>query len=103
MSCACFKNAIKGFMKTKGSRLKGHYMVGESTCPVHVDLQQLKKLQAYWQSEDEIEKAYKMANARRKMRPKANVGYKGKYGKDAMGVSCNSLSLLLAVIASICV
>jgi hypothetical protein len=89
MSRGCFKNAIKRFMRTERSRLKARYMAGESTCPVHVDPQQWKRLQAYWESEDQVEKADKMANARRNVRLTANVGRKGKYGKGSAGVSCN--------------
>jgi hypothetical protein len=45
-----FRNAIKRFMKTKRSRLKARYMVGDIACPIHIDPHQWEKLQQYWGS-----------------------------------------------------
>jgi hypothetical protein len=45
-----FRNAIKRFMKTERSRLKAHYMGGDTVCPIHIDSHQWEKLQQYWGS-----------------------------------------------------
>src|SRR5579875_2846236 len=95
MSRGCFKTAIKRFLKTERSRLKARYVSGESTCPVHVDPQQWKKLQAYWQSEDHISKVDKMTNARRSVKDNTNVGRKGKFGKGNVSLQVATLISLI--------
>ena len=91
MSGGCFKRAIKRFLRTERSRLKARSVAGSSTCPVHVDPEQWRRLQEYWKSGSQREKADQMANARKKVKPNANVGRKGKQGKESASVSYSNL------------
>jgi hypothetical protein len=82
-----FRNTIKRFMKIEHSRLKAQYMVGDIACSVHVDPIQWDRLQDYWGSSLQREKAKKMAIARKQVKNIGNVGQKGKDGKEAELVS----------------
>jgi hypothetical protein len=75
-----FRNAIKRFMKTEHSRLKARYMAGDTLCPIHVDPRQWDRLQEYWRSNLQREKAEKMAITRRQVKNVGNVNWKGKDG-----------------------
>jgi hypothetical protein len=82
-----FRNAIKRFMKTERSRLKARYMAGDRTCPVHIDPVQWERLQEYWGSTLQREKAERMTVARKLVKNSGNVGQKEKDGKEANLVS----------------
>jgi hypothetical protein len=90
-----FRNAIKHFMKTERSRLKAQYMAGNITCPVHIDPRQWQRLQEYWGSNLQREKAEKMTIARKQVKNIGNVGRKGKDGKEAAVVSACLLNAVL--------
>lgn len=72
-------------------QLKARLIVGQKECPVHVTLDHQERLQKYEDKKIEIEKANQMANAKKKVKVNVNVGCRGKQGKYAEGVSCNSL------------
>jgi hypothetical protein len=82
-----FRNAIKRFMKTERSRLKARYMAGDTLCPAYVDPRQWDRVQEYWGSNLQREKAEKMAITRRQVKNVGNVGRKGKDRKEADMVS----------------
>ena len=47
LSTIGFRNAIKKYLKTERSRLKAHYLLGDETCPVHVNPDQWQRLKDY--------------------------------------------------------
>jgi hypothetical protein len=83
LSMRGFRDAVKRFMKTERSRLKGKYLAGDTQCPLHIQPAQWENLQAYWEDTLQVEKASKMANARRQVRNASHVGRKGKGGREA--------------------
>jgi hypothetical protein len=62
-------------------------MVGDRTCLVHIDPIQWERLQEYWKSSLQREKAERMTIARKHVKNVGNVGWKGKDGKEADLVS----------------
>ena len=95
-----FRNAIKRFMKTERSRLKARYAAGHTACPLHIDPWQWERLQDYWGSNLQREKAEKMSIARQQVKNLGNVGRKGRDGKEAEVVSanpCNSEVYLIPI------
>ena len=87
LSMIGFRNAIKKYLKTERSRLKAHFVGGDDTCPVHVNPDQWKRLQAYWGTDKQLKKAATMAHARRQVKNYSSVGRKGRAGKEASLVS----------------
>jgi hypothetical protein len=90
-----FRNAIKRFMKTERFRLKARYMAGDITCPVHIGPRQWQRLQEYWGSNLQREKAEKMTITRKQVKNIENVGRKGKNEKEATVVSACLLNVVL--------
>jgi hypothetical protein len=72
-----------------GSRLKVRYATRDTTCLVHIDPRQWKRLQDYWGSNLQRQKAEKMTIARQQVKNFGNVGRKGRDGKEAEVVSTN--------------
>lgn len=94
LSLRGFKDAVKRFMKTERSRLKAKFLAGETECPLHIQPAQWISLKSYWVNTSQVEKAEKMANARRQVRHASHVGRKGKGGRDAEVVShCHDQSI----------
>lgn len=83
LSMRGFRDAVKRFMKTERFRLKGKYLAGDTDCPLHIQPSQWEKLQGYWNNTSQVEKAEKMAIARRQVRHASHLGRKGKGGRDA--------------------
>ena len=77
-----FRDAVKRFMKTKCFRLKRKYLVGDTDCPLHIQPSQWENLQVYWNNTSQVEKAKKMAIARRQVRHALHLGKKDKGGQD---------------------
>jgi hypothetical protein len=82
-----FKDAVKRFLKTERSSLKARYLARDTQCPLHIQPVQWVNLQIYWGNSTQVEKAEKMANARKQVRSTFHVGRKGKGGRDADVVS----------------
>jgi coenzyme F420-reducing hydrogenase gamma subunit len=78
-----FRDAVKRFMKTERSRLKGKYLAGDTQCPLHIQPSQWENLQTYWGNSSQVQKAEKMAIARRQVNNASHLGRKGKGGRDA--------------------
>ena len=107
LSMIGFRNAIKKHLKMERSRLKAHYLLGDETCLVHVNLDQWKRLKEYWSTEKHLKKSAMMVEARRKVKNYSSVGRKGKAGRESSlvslaiqcvsGLSFNALCLLLYV------
>jgi hypothetical protein len=87
LSMRGFRDAVKRFMKTERSRLKGKFLAGDTDCPIHIQPSQWEKLQAYWNNTSQVEKAEKMAVARRQVRNASHLGRRGRGGRDADVVS----------------
>ena len=83
LSMRGFRDAVKRFMKTERSRLKAKFLAGDRDCPLHIQPCQWEKLQAYWNNTSQVEKAEKMAIARRQVRNASHLGRKGRGGRDA--------------------
>ena len=108
LSMIRFRNAIKRYLKTERSRLKAHYLLGDETCPVHVNLDQWERLKEYWSTEKHLKRSATMVEARRKVKNYSSVGRKGKAGHESSlvslaiqcvaGLSFRALCLLLYVL-----
>jgi hypothetical protein len=83
LSIRGFRDAVKRFMKTERSGLKGKYLAGDAQCPLHIQPSQRENLQTYWGNSSQVEKAEKMAIARRQIRNASHLDRKGKGGRDA--------------------
>jgi hypothetical protein len=83
LSIRGFRDAVKRFMKTERSRLKGKYLAGDMQCPLHIQPSQWENLQTYWGNSSQVQKVEKMAIARRQVKNASHLGRKGKGGRDA--------------------
>lgn len=91
LSMAGFRSAVTRYMKSERSRLKVRWLSSKdqdnAKAPVHIDLDQWKRLIAYWKTDAQKEKSTKMSSARQGVKVLSALGRKGKAGIEAELVS----------------
>jgi hypothetical protein len=95
LSVMGFRNAVKRYLKTERSRLKGHLAeFGPKVIPSHIDPDQWERLLQYWGTEKQQKKSETMSMIRRNVKNFASVGRKGRAGKEAALVISRTLNLV---------
>ena len=95
LSVMGFRTAVKRYLKTERSRLKGHLAeCGPKVIPSHIDADQWKRLLQYWGTEKQQKKSETMSLIRRNVKNFASVGRKGRAGKEAALVISTTQNLV---------